>query len=106
KTALQQIGCRFEVVLVDDGSPDDTWAKIKDGAQILGNGGAGRLGRNFGKELAPCAGLERDQGNAVVVMDGDGQHPPSLLPLLADKWMTSGADIVEAFKRKRGAESL
>jgi polyisoprenyl-phosphate glycosyltransferase len=106
KTALQEIGCRFEVVLIDDGSPDDTWAKIKDAAQILGNVRAVRLSRNFGKELALCAGLERAQGNAVVVMDGDGQHPPSLLPLLADKWMTSRADIVEAVKRKRGRESL
>ena len=106
KTALQQIGCRFEVVLVDDGSPDDTWAKIKDAAQILGNVRAVRLSRNFGKELALCAGLERAQGNAVVVMDGDGQHPPSLLPLLIENWRTSGADIVEAVKRSRGRESL
>ena len=106
KTALQQIGCRFEVVLVDDGSPDDTWAKIKDAAQILSNVRAIRLSRNFGKELALCAGLERAQGNAVVVMDGDGQHPPSLLPILIENWRTSGADIVEAVKRKRGRESL
>jgi len=106
KTALQQIGCRFEVVLVDDGSPDDTWAKIKDAAQVLGNVRAVRLSRNFGKELALCAGLERSQGNAVVVMDGDGQHPPSLLPLLIEKWRTSGADVVEAVKRSRGRESL
>ncbi len=106
KTALQQIGCRFEVVLVDDGSPDDTWAKIKDAVQILGNVRAVRLSRNFGKELALCAGLERAQGNAVVVMDGDGQHPPSLLPLLIETWRTSGADIVEAVKRRRGRESL
>ena len=43
KTALQEIGCRFEVVLVDDGSPDDTWAKIKDAAQILGNAARGAV---------------------------------------------------------------
>src|SRR6266536_2124021 len=95
KSALQQIGCRFEVVLVDDGSPDDTWAKIKDAAQILGNVRAVRLSRNFGKELALCAALERARGDAVIVMDGDGQHPPSLLPLLIEKWRTSAADIVE-----------
>ena len=106
KTALQQIGCRFEVVLVDDGSPDDTWAKIKDAAQILGNVRAVRLSRNFGKELALCAGLERAQGNAVVVMDGDGQHPPSLLPTMIEKWRTCGADIVQAVKVKRGRESV
>ena len=106
KTALQQIGCRFEVVLVDDGSPDDTWAKIKDAAQILGNVRAVRLSRNFGKELALCAGLERAQGNAVVVMDGDGQHPPSLVPVMVEKWQSSGADIVQAVKVRRGRESL
>ena len=105
-TALQQIGCRFEVVLVDDGSPDDTWAKIKKAAHLLGNVRAVRLSRNFGKELALCAGLERAQGDAVVVMDGDGQHPPSLLPILIETWRTSGADVVEAVKRKRGRESL
>ena len=106
KTALQEIGCRFEVVLVDDGSPDDTWEKIKDAAWMLPGLRAIRLSRNFGKELALCAGLERARGNAVIVMDGDGQHPPSLLPLLIEKWRSSGADVVEAVKRRRGRESL
>src|SRR5207247_6502078 len=65
-----------------------------------------RLSRNFGKELALCAGLERAQGNAVVVMDGDGQHPPSLVPVMVEKWQSSGADIVQAVKVRRGRESL
>jgi glycosyltransferase involved in cell wall biosynthesis len=106
KTALQETGCRFEVVLVDDGSSDNMWAKIKDEAQMWSDLRAIRLSRNFGKELALCAGLERARGNAIVVMDGDGQHPSSLLPLLIEKWRTSGADIVEAVKRRRGHESL
>lgn len=106
KMALQAIECRFEVILIDDGSPDDTWTKIKDEAHRWPNLCAVRLSRNFGKELALCAGLERARGNAVIVMDGDGQHPPSLLPLLIETWRTSGADVVEAVKRKRGHESL
>ena len=106
RKALQQTGCRFEIVVIDDGSSDDTWAKIKDEARMCSDLRAIRLSRNFGKELALCAGLERAQGNAVVVMDGDGQHPPSLLPLLIETWRTSGADIVEAVKRRRGRESL
>ena len=106
KAGLQAIGCRFEVVLVDDGSSDNTWTKIEDEARTWPNLCAIRLSRNFGKELALCAGLERARGNAVIVMDGDGQHPPSLLPLLIEKWRTSGADIVEAVKLKRGHESL
>jgi len=106
KTALQQTGCPFELVLVDDGSPDDTWERIKDETQTLPSLRAVRLSRNFGKELALCAGLERARGDAVVVMDGDGQHPPSLLPVMVEKWRTSGADIVQAVKTKRGSESL
>ena len=106
KSALEQAGCRFEVVLVDDGSSDDTWAKIKDEARKSPGLRGLRLSRNFGKELALCAGLERARGNAVIVMDGDGQHPPSLLPLLIENWRGSGADIVEAVKRSRGRESL
>ncbi len=106
KTALQQTGCPFELVLVDDGSPDDTWERIKDEKQTFPSLRAVRLSRNFGKELALCAGLERARGDAVVVMDGDGQHPPSLLPVMVEKWQTSGADIVQAVKTKRGTESL
>jgi len=104
--ALQQTESRFELVLVDDGSTDDTWAKIKHEARMWTDLRAIRLSRNFGKELALCAGLERARGNAVIVMDGDGQHPPSLLPLLIENWRTSGADVVEAVKRRRGRESL
>ena len=106
KAALQKIGCRFEVVLVDDGSPDSTWTEIKDEARNWPHLRGVRLSRNFGKELALCAGLERAGGDAIIVMDGDGQHPPSLLPLLIERWRTSGADIVEAVKRGRGRESL
>jgi glycosyltransferase involved in cell wall biosynthesis len=106
KTALDQTRHPFEIVLVDDGSPDDTWERIKDEARTLPNLRAVRLSRNFGKELALCAGLERARGDAVVVMDGDGQHPPSLLPLMIEKWQTSGVDIVQAVKIKRGRESV
>ena len=106
KTALQEIGCRFEVVLIDDGSVDDTWDRIKEEARAIPSLRALRLTRNFGKELALCAGLERARGEAIIVMDGDGQHPPSLLPVMIETWRTSGADVIEAVKRRRGRESL
>jgi glycosyltransferase involved in cell wall biosynthesis len=106
KAALEETACGFEIILVDDGSPDDTWEIIKQQAQTNTGLRAVRLSRNFGKELALCAGLERAHGDAVIVMDGDGQHPPSLLPVMVEKWRDSGADIVQAVKVKRGRESL
>jgi polyisoprenyl-phosphate glycosyltransferase len=106
KKALQEIGCRFEVVLVDDGSSDDTWVAIKGEARMSPDLRAIRLSRNFGKELALCAGLERARGEAIIVMDGDGQHPPALLPTMIEKWRTCGVDIVQAVKAKRGRESV
>ena len=105
RAALDETGCRFEIILVDDGSPDDTWQIILDQARTFPGLRAVRLSRNFGKELALCAGLERACGDAVIVMDGDGQHPPSLLPVMVKTWLSSGADIVQAVKAKRGRES-
>jgi glycosyltransferase involved in cell wall biosynthesis len=106
KAALQETGCQFEIILVDDGSLDDTWETISREAQTFSSLRAVRLSRNFGKELALCAGLERARGDAVIVMDGDGQHPPSLLPVMVDRWRSSEADIVQAVKVKRGRESV
>lgn len=105
-TALARTGCPFELIVIDDGSPDETWQILSEEAQAFPTLHGLRLSRNFGKELALCAGLERARGDAVIVMDGDGQHPPELLPEMVRLWQTSGVDIVEAVKSKRGPESL
>jgi polyisoprenyl-phosphate glycosyltransferase len=91
---------------VDDGSSDETWRIITEEAKGFSALRGLRLSRNFGKESALCAGLEHARGDAVILMDGDGQHPPSLLPEMVRMWQTSGADIIEAVKRSRGRESL
>jgi glycosyltransferase involved in cell wall biosynthesis len=106
RTVLSQCNLSYELVLVDDGSPDDTWRIITSEAKDSHVICALRLSRNFGKESALCAGLERARGDAVIVMDADGQHPPSLIPEMVRTWQASGADIVEAVKRSRGRESL
>ena len=103
---MEKTDCRFEFIAVDDGSPDDTWQILSDEARTVSTLRALRLSRNFGKELALCAGLERARGDAVIVMDGDGQHPPALLPEMIRLWRSTGADIVEAVKTKRGPESF
>lgn len=103
--SLATCGLPYELVLVDDGSTDDTWRVITVEAQASAVRGL-RLSRNFGKEAALCAGLEHARGGAVIIMDADGQHPPSLLPSMIRTWRASGAEIVEAVKRSRGRESL
>ncbi len=106
RTELESVGVEFEFVLIDDGSPDGTWAALSEAAKDFPMMRAARLSRNFGKELALCAGLEMAKGDAVIVMDADGQHPPALLPKIIEKWSESGVDIVEAVKIDRGKESF
>lgn len=103
---LSQCNVPHEIVLVDDGSADNTWPVISQEANASSSVRGFRLSRNFGKEAALCAGLEKARGAAVIVMDGDGQHPASLLPEMVRMWRATGADIVQAVKRSRGRESL
>lgn len=92
--------CQFtwEIILVDDGSTDDTFEQIHtlQDHRIKGV----RLSRNFGKESALLAGLRLALGDVVITMDADLQHPPSLIPSLFKKWQ-EGATIVHAVKRNR-----
>jgi glycosyltransferase involved in cell wall biosynthesis len=89
-----------ELVVVDDGSSDDTAAQVE---QLVQRDPRVRLlvfTRNFGKEAALFAGLEHARGDAVVVLDADLQHPPGLIPRMVHEW-ASGARVVEAVKHKR-----
>ena len=95
-----------EVILIDDGSSDNTWDTIVKLHQQYSSIKALRLSRNFGKEAAICAGLEKASGDGVIVMDGDLQHPPSLIPQMVHTWNQSKADIIEAVKEHRGKEPL
>src|SRR5437867_12415197 len=106
RSSLEKCNLPYELVLVDDGSPDDTWRVIAAEAKSFQALRALRLSRNFGKESALCAGLEHARGDAVIVIDADGQHPPSLIPEMVRLWQSSASDIVEAVKRRRGRESL
>ena len=94
----------YEIILIDDGSPDDTWAHMSRAAREVPGVVAVRLSRNFGKEYAVAAGLERARGRCVVVMDGDLQHPPALIPRMVKIWRGGEADVVEAVKTSRGDE--
>lgn len=102
---LRGIEATWEIVLVDDGSTDETSRQIHEIAARQPGVVTVQLSRNFGKEGALAAGLEAASGDAVIVMDGDLQHPPSLIPALVERWR-AGADVVNAVKHDRGRESF
>jgi glycosyltransferase involved in cell wall biosynthesis len=97
-------GLTVEVVYVDDGSRDDTYTVAKGlpalavDVQVVG------LSRNFGKEAALLAGLDHARLGAVMFMDGDGQHPPSLIETLVSRWLDDGYDVVYTAKAHRENE--
>jgi glycosyltransferase involved in cell wall biosynthesis len=104
--SLAGLDISYELLLIDDGSPDDTWDVLEELAARFPRLRAVRLSRNFGKELALCAGLEMARGDAVIVMDGDGQHPPAILPEMIRIWRATDVDIVDGQKVQRGKETL
>ena len=93
---------RWEVLIVDDGSRDATPATVapwltRPGVRYL------RLSRNFGKEAALTAGIDRAEGEVVLLMDADLQHPASLVPEMVSAWI-GGADMVCAARASRSDE--
>ena len=96
----------YELVLVNDGSKDQTYAKMLEQQQMHPNNiTLVCLSRNFGLEGAVKAGVEKAKGDAVIVMDADLQDPPSLLPEMIHKW-ENGADVVVCSRVKRSSDSL
>lgn len=97
---LDELTTRYEVVLVDDRSPDQSWAAIQSVAKTYPFVVGVRLSRNFGQHIAITAGLEAARGDLVVVMDCDLQDPPELIPSLYAKLQT-GYDLVLARREER-----
>jgi polyisoprenyl-phosphate glycosyltransferase len=94
----------WEIVIVDDGSSDQTYQQVVQLSKAEPRIKGIALSRNFGKEAAMLAGLEYAKGEAVIILDADLQHPPSFIPEMIDKWR-SGAQIVHAVKRSRKDDS-
>lgn len=97
-------GLKVEVVYVDDGSRDDTNDVAKALPAHALDVQVVSLSRNFGKEAALLAGLEHARLDAIMFMDGDGQHPPSLIDTLVGRWLEDGYDVVYTAKAHRENE--
>lgn len=95
----------LELIAVDDGSHDASAAEISRAADQDSRIRLVSFTRNFGKEAAILAGLASAKGDAVVVLDGDLQHPPQLIPKMLEFWR-QGLYVVEAVKADRGDEAL
>ena len=90
---LKKLNYDYELIIVNDGSTDDTLKIIQKLSEKDNRIKILSLSRNFGKEPALSAGLQYATGDAAITIDADGQQPPNLIPDFIEKWET-GADIV------------
>lgn len=98
--AFGSIGLPWEVVYVDDGSRDASLSLLLELQRRDPHVVVAELSRNWGHEPAVTAGLSIARGDAVVMMDGDLQDPPKVIPALVDAWK-NGAEVVIAERRSR-----
>lgn len=98
---LQSTGEAFEIICVDDGSTDTTLQKLLEFKNKNSELKVISLSRNFGLQAALTAGLDFAQGDYIIMMDGDFQDPPELIPVLFKKITEDKADIVTAVREQR-----
>ncbi len=99
---IKGIGCRYQIIFVNDGSPDNTQDVLREICARDENVVAIQHSRNFGSQAAFASGMEVATGDAVVLMDGDLQDPPEVIPSFVDEWM-KGNDVVYGRRVKREA---
>lgn len=102
---LSRAGIPHELIFIDDGSRDATWAEIRAESEHRDTVRGVHFSRNFRKEAAIFAGLQAADGDCVAVIDCDLQHPPETLVEMYRLW-EQGVEVVEGVKTDRGEESL
>ena len=96
----KQFDFAYEIIFVDDGSKDNTWAIIEQLKKTTPQLKAIKFRRNYGQTNAMVAGFDHAQGEIIITMDGDLQNDPSDIPLLLEK-MEQGYDIVSGWRKNR-----
>lgn len=104
KKILEEASIPFELIFIDDGSVDGTYARIEALSLVHSQVNGLSFSKNFGKESAIFAGLEEALGDCAAVIDCDLQHPPALLVSMYQLW-EKGYEVVEGTKAVRGKES-
>jgi len=102
---IRNLNYEYEFTFIDDGSTDSTYSTIVEFARERKDINVLKLSRNFGKEAALRAGIELSDADAAIIIDGDLQHPPYLIPSLISAW-ERGANIVDAVKIQRQKENI
>ncbi|MFC1809763.1 glycosyltransferase family 2 protein [Candidatus Omnitrophota bacterium] len=97
---LSGMNVSYEVIFVDDGSSDGTFTRITDLSQKNKHISGIRFSRNFGHQMALFAGMCEAKGNYVLMMDGDMQHPSTMIPKLYDE-IKQGHDMVCTVRKDR-----
>jgi glycosyltransferase involved in cell wall biosynthesis len=97
---MEALAVEYELVLVDDGSSDQTPVLLRDLAALDRHVVGVRLRRNFGQTAALAAGFDRAAGKVIIAMDGDLQHVPEDIPRLVEK-LHEGYDIVSGWRQHR-----
>ena len=103
--ARSAVGEDYEIVLVNDGSRDGSWALMHQLAADDAHVVAVNLSRNHGHQLALTAGLDLCRGDAILIIDADLQDPPELLPQMMEAMRHEDADVVYGVRRSRSGET-
>jgi dolichol-phosphate mannosyltransferase len=104
--ARAAVGDDHEIVLINDGSRDDSWAVMQRLSEQDPRLVAINLSRNHGHQLALTAGLDLCSGEQILIIDADLQDPPELLTDMRATMAAQGADVVYAVRRKREGETI
>ena len=100
KAVMETTGESFELVLVDDGSHDNTFPLLREIAAIDSRVTVVKLRRNFGQTSALAAGFDHARGRFIIAMDGDLQHDPADIPMFLER-LAEGYDIVSGWRKRR-----
>lgn len=103
--AKKAVGDDYEIVLIDDGSSDETWLRLSALSAADSHVVAVKLSRNHGHQIALTAGLSVVSGRTVFVIDADLQDPPELLAPMLEVMEAEGADVVYGQRRTRAGET-